>query len=61
MRGDAGEALQVVMPKKAAGGSTTADLLVYLFGPGERDEQVDPHLVAGRIRICRARPATRHA
>ncbi|MFF4331192.1 mobilization protein [Streptomyces sp. NPDC001591] len=36
-----------MMPKKAAGGSTTADLLAYLFGPGERDEHVDPHLVGG--------------
>ncbi|MFF9049629.1 hypothetical protein ACF09Z_00545 [Streptomyces erythrochromogenes] len=34
----------VVMPKKAAGGSGTADLLEYLFGPGERDEHTDPHL-----------------
>ncbi|MGW1641569.1 mobilization protein [Streptomyces lavendulae] len=35
-----------MMPKKAETGSTTADLLAYLFGPGERDEHVDPHLVA---------------
>ncbi|MER6523597.1 hypothetical protein ABT246_43325 [Streptomyces sp. NPDC001553] len=35
-----------MMPKKAATGSTTIDLLDYLFGPGERDEHVDPHLVA---------------
>ncbi|MEU9377203.1 mobilization protein [Streptomyces sp. NPDC048255] len=35
------------MPKKAESGSTTIDLLDYLFGPGERDEHVDPHLVAG--------------
>ncbi|WP_371591657.1 mobilization protein [Streptomyces virginiae] len=35
------------MPKKAPGGSTTAELLDYLFGPGERDEHTDPHLVAG--------------
>ncbi|MER6320174.1 mobilization protein [Streptomyces sp. NPDC001581] len=34
------------MPKKAETGSTTIDLLDYLFGPGERDEHVDPHLVA---------------
>lgn len=34
------------MPKKAPGGSTTAELLDYLFGPGERDEHTDPHLVA---------------
>ncbi|MDJ0386356.1 mobilization protein [Streptomyces sp. G-G2] len=36
-----------MMPKKAETGSTTIDLLDYLFGPGERDEHVDPHLVAG--------------
>ncbi|WP_158071282.1 hypothetical protein [Streptomyces sp. CB00455] len=36
-----------MMPKKAATGSTTIDLLDYLFGPGVRDEHVDPHLVAG--------------
>ncbi|MEV6575639.1 mobilization protein [Streptomyces sp. NPDC051577] len=35
------------MPKKAEAGSTTIDLLDYLFGPGERDEHTDPHLVAG--------------
>lgn len=35
------------MPKKAETGSTTIDLLDYLFGPGERDEHVDPRLVAG--------------
>ncbi|MGW0393001.1 hypothetical protein ACWDYJ_19305 [Streptomyces sp. NPDC003042] len=35
------------MPKKAETGSTTIDLLDYLFGPRERDEHVDPHLVAG--------------
>ncbi|MCX4547164.1 mobilization protein [Streptomyces sp. NBC_01565] len=35
------------MPKKAETGSTTIDLLDYLFGPGERDEHVDAHLVAG--------------
>ncbi|MGP3637518.1 mobilization protein, partial [Streptomyces sp. 24-1644] len=35
------------MPKKAESGSTTIDLLDYLFGPGERDEHTDPHLVAG--------------
>ncbi|MFD3761201.1 hypothetical protein [Streptomyces sp. NPDC058622] len=35
------------MPKKAESGATTADLLAYLFGPGERDEHTDPHLVAG--------------
>ncbi|MFI1155076.1 mobilization protein [Streptomyces sp. NPDC020817] len=36
-----------MMPKKAESGSTTPDLLAYLFGPGERDEHVDAHLVAG--------------
>ncbi|MFD3940503.1 mobilization protein [Streptomyces sp. NPDC058611] len=35
-----------MMPKKAETGSTTIDLLAYLFGHGERDEHVDPHLVA---------------
>ncbi|MFE3939538.1 hypothetical protein ACFXPJ_38730 [Streptomyces goshikiensis] len=35
--GDAGEAPQAVMPKKAETGTTTIDLLDYLFGPGERD------------------------
>ncbi|MFE5561783.1 mobilization protein [Streptomyces sp. NPDC056544] len=35
------------MPKKAAGGSTTAELLDYLFGPGQRDEHTDLHLGAG--------------
>ncbi|MFE5523014.1 hypothetical protein ACFQ9Q_35675 [Streptomyces virginiae] len=34
------------MPKKAPGGSETVELLEYLFGPGERDEHTDPHLVA---------------
>ncbi|MFD9475014.1 hypothetical protein [Streptomyces goshikiensis] len=36
-----------MMPKKAETGTTTIDLLDYLFGPGERDEHTDPHLVAG--------------
>ncbi|WP_405940617.1 hypothetical protein [Streptomyces sp. NBC_00207] len=35
-----------MMPKKAPGGSTTAELLDYLFGPGEHDEHTAPHLVA---------------
>ncbi|MFD6115282.1 hypothetical protein ACFWG0_35025 [Streptomyces yangpuensis] len=35
-----------MMPKKAPGGSETVELLEYLFGPGERDEHTDPHLVA---------------
>ncbi|MFI8817601.1 MULTISPECIES: mobilization protein [unclassified Streptomyces] len=34
-----------MMPKKAEGGSDTAGLLEYLFGPGDRDEHTDPHLV----------------
>ncbi|MFD5415520.1 hypothetical protein [Streptomyces nojiriensis] len=34
-------------PKEASGGPTTADLLDYLFGPGERGEYTAPHLVAG--------------
>ncbi|MFE7183080.1 hypothetical protein [Streptomyces erythrochromogenes] len=33
------------MPKKAPGGSETVELLEYLFGPGERDEHTDPHLI----------------
>ncbi|MBD3550652.1 mobilization protein [Streptomyces sp. SP18CM02] len=34
------------MPKKAESGETTADLLAYLFGPGNHEEHIDPHLVA---------------
>ncbi|MEV7950685.1 hypothetical protein AB0O74_27405 [Streptomyces rubiginosohelvolus] len=34
------------MPKKAEGGECTADLLAYLFGPGNHEEHTDPHLVA---------------
>ncbi|MFF7497165.1 mobilization protein [Streptomyces rubiginosohelvolus] len=34
------------MPKKAGSGESTADLLAYLFGPGNHDEHTDPHLVA---------------
>ncbi|MEU6315689.1 mobilization protein [Streptomyces sp. NPDC047014] len=34
------------MPKKPDSGEDTAELLEYLFGPGRRDEHVDPHLVA---------------
>lgn len=34
------------MPKKAESGESTADLLAYLFGPGNHDEHTDPHLVA---------------
>ncbi|MFI5985161.1 mobilization protein [Streptomyces sp. NPDC051555] len=49
------------MPKKAETGSTTVDLLDYLFGPGERDEHVDPHLVAAwdRDLPCPARTPAR--
>ncbi|MFI8365268.1 relaxase/mobilization nuclease domain-containing protein [Streptomyces sp. NPDC085612] len=34
------------MPKKAADGDDTYGLLDYLYGPGKRDEHVDPHMVA---------------
>ncbi|MFF3256473.1 relaxase/mobilization nuclease domain-containing protein [Actinacidiphila glaucinigra] len=34
------------MPKKARDGDNTTGLLHYLYGPGKRDEHVDPHLVA---------------
>ncbi|MFJ1804423.1 mobilization protein [Streptomyces sp. NPDC088180] len=34
------------MPKKAEQGADTAGLLAYLFGPGDRDEHTDPHIVA---------------
>ncbi|MFE9048401.1 mobilization protein [Streptomyces rubiginosohelvolus] len=34
------------MPKKAEGGECTADLLAYLFGPGNHEEHTAPHLVA---------------
>ncbi|MFD4412503.1 relaxase/mobilization nuclease domain-containing protein [Streptomyces sp. NPDC058475] len=34
------------MPKKARDGEDTAGLLAYLYGPGKRDEHVDPHMVA---------------
>ncbi|MET9994246.1 mobilization protein [Streptomyces mutabilis] len=34
------------MPKKAREGNDTSGLLHYLYGPGKRDEHVDPHLVA---------------
>lgn len=60
-RGDEGEAPAVVMPKKAESGSTTIDLLDYLFGPGERDEHTDPRLVAAWDPDLRARPAPRTA
>ncbi|MGW7095480.1 mobilization protein [Streptomyces sp. NPDC054874] len=35
-----------MMPKKAEQGADTAGLLAYLFGPGDRDEHTDPHIVA---------------
>ncbi|MEU4180943.1 hypothetical protein [Streptomyces sp. NPDC026589] len=34
-----------MMPKKAEPGADTAGLLAYLFGPGDRDEHTDPHLI----------------
>lgn len=34
------------MPKEAEQGADTAGFLAYLFGPGDRDEHTDPHLVA---------------
>ncbi|MEV6179934.1 mobilization protein [Streptomyces sp. NPDC052015] len=34
------------MPKKARDGTDTGGLLAYLYGPGKRDEHVDPHMVA---------------
>jgi hypothetical protein len=34
------------MPKKARDGNDTAGLLAYLYGPGKRDEHVDPRMVA---------------
>ncbi|MFJ8195198.1 relaxase/mobilization nuclease domain-containing protein [Streptomyces sp. NPDC096094] len=35
-----------MIPKEAREGDDTAGLLFYLYGPGKRDEHVDPHLVA---------------
>ncbi|MEU2098678.1 mobilization protein [Streptomyces globisporus] len=35
-----------MIPKEAAPGDDTAGLLYYLYGPGKRDEHVDPHMVA---------------
>lgn len=35
-----------MMPKKARDGTDTCGLLNYLYGPGKRDEHVDPHMVA---------------
>ncbi|MGY1548220.1 relaxase/mobilization nuclease domain-containing protein [Streptomyces sp. MN6] len=35
-----------MIPKEARPGDDTAGLLFYLYGPGKRDEHVNPHLVA---------------
>lgn len=35
-----------MIPKEARSGDDTAGLLFYLYGPGKRDEHVDPHMVA---------------
>lgn len=35
-----------MIPKIAKRGTRTRGLLAYLYGPGKRDEHVDPHLVA---------------
>lgn len=35
-----------MIPHKARGGSRTAGLVYYLYGPGKRDEHLSPHLVA---------------
>ncbi|WP_316528098.1 mobilization protein [Kitasatospora brasiliensis] len=35
-----------MIPKKARAGNDTAGLLRYLYGPGRRDEHVDPRMVA---------------
>ncbi|GAA2105610.1 relaxase/mobilization nuclease domain-containing protein [Streptomyces albiaxialis] len=35
-----------MIPHKAKGGSRTAGLVYYLYGPGKRDEHTNPHLVA---------------
>ncbi|MFE4634820.1 relaxase/mobilization nuclease domain-containing protein [Streptomyces sp. NPDC056773] len=35
-----------MMPKKARDGDDTAGLLAYLYGPGKRDEHLDPRMVA---------------
>ncbi|MEV5774241.1 mobilization protein [Streptomyces antimycoticus] len=34
-----------MIPKEARPGDDTAGLLFYLYGPGKRDEHVDPHMV----------------
>jgi hypothetical protein len=34
------------MPKKARDGTDTKGLLDYLYGPGKRDEHINPHMVA---------------
>ncbi|MFH9201776.1 hypothetical protein ACH4KO_37700 [Streptomyces anulatus] len=45
------------MPKKGEQGADTAGLLAYLFGPGDRDEHTDPHIVAAWDPTCPAPPA----
>lgn len=35
-----------MIPKKARAGTDTGGLLAYLYGPGKKDEHVDPHMVA---------------
>ncbi|MET8859629.1 mobilization protein [Streptomyces sp. NPDC004579] len=35
-----------MIPKEARPGDDTAGLLFYLYGPGKRDEHVNPHMVA---------------
>ncbi|MGW0785922.1 relaxase/mobilization nuclease domain-containing protein [Streptomyces sp. NPDC002913] len=35
-----------MIPKRAKDGGRTTGLLYYLYGPGRRDEHVDPHMVA---------------
>ncbi|UZI33948.1 relaxase/mobilization nuclease domain-containing protein [Streptomyces sp. VB1] len=35
-----------MIPKEAEPGDDTAGLLFYLYGPGKRDEHVNPHMVA---------------
>jgi hypothetical protein len=32
---------------KVVRGSNVRDLLYYLYGPGQANEHIDPHLVAG--------------
>ncbi|MGW3091653.1 relaxase/mobilization nuclease domain-containing protein [Streptomyces sp. NPDC001108] len=35
-----------MIPKRAKDGERTTGLLYYLYGPGRRDEHIDPHMVA---------------